>query len=615
MGWISWRRTLGFLAGYLLLPLVLLGAVLGFGAVVGALPFGDRGPDLVDDFTISEFAADYTLTFAVGERARMRVVETITADFRHENTNHGILRELPGSYRGRRLSPRVESVTMADGSPVPWTATEVDGGLGLRIGDPAAYVTGRQSYRIAYTYRRVIQDVDDGQEFYWDVNGDNWRQPVSAAGATVHVPAGLAERMTGALACYGADDTPCRITSTREPDGGATVRADTTALAAGQSMTVAVGFTAGTVDDGAASGSRVLSALLATVVGAALLAALAVALVAATRERRWMRGRVRLAQFVVPENLPPAVAAEFYGAPSRGIVGELLAAAVSGRVRLRKGSTEQPLEAERIGEGLPTHPLAKAALRLALGDGTRRDVTANLTDKGRRTSYAQARRNFFRDKKSPISGSPVPPIVLITLALVGGVVLLLLGSDRLRSPGLWAMWLGWGVAFAVCYGVLAKWVSVKPHARDDFAYLEGMKDYIALTDERRLAVMQAADTADRGPDDEIVLYEKLLPYAAVFGLEDTWRERMQGRYAADSPTWLDGDLGATVHSGSDRDWGTSSVPAAGSVLRLRRGLLLRQRWGLAVGRRVERWRQQRRRGRRGRRRRLVTSIAGVARLG
>lgn len=158
----------------------------------------------------------------------------------------------------------------------------------------------------------------------------------------------------------------------------------------------------------------------------------------------------------------------------------------------------------------------------------------------------------------------MPPIVPITLALVGGVVLLLVGSDRLRSPGLWAAWLGWGVAFAVCYGVLAKWVSVKPHARDDFAYLEGMKDYIALTDERRLAVMQAADTADRGPDDEIVLYEKLLPYAAVFGLEDTWRERMQGRYAADSPTWLDGDLGATVHSGSDRDWGTSSVPAAGS---------------------------------------------------
>ncbi len=69
-------------------------------------------------------------------------------------------------------------------------------------------------------------------------------------------------------------------------------------------------------------------------------------------------------------------------------------------------------------------------------------------------------------------------------------------------------------------------------------YLEGIREYLTLAEEERLRAAQAPQTADlvssgtRGfgdqpnqPDAEVVnLYERLLPYAVLFGLERDWVE-------------------------------------------------------------------------------------------
>ena len=43
----------------------------------------------------------------------------------------------------------------------------------------------------------------------------------------------------------------------------------------------------------------------------------------------------------------------------------------------------------------------------------------------------------------------------------------------------------------------------------------------------RLKLLQSVDGADTSPEGIVKLYEKLLPYAAVFGLEESWMNEMK----------------------------------------------------------------------------------------
>jgi hypothetical protein len=78
-----------------------------------------RGGGGVDDFSFSSMTADYTLTRAADGTSRLRVVETIVAQFPDADQNHGIRRQIPDSYNGQPLRPELISVTDGDGTPRP----------------------------------------------------------------------------------------------------------------------------------------------------------------------------------------------------------------------------------------------------------------------------------------------------------------------------------------------------------------------------------------------------------------------------------------------------------------------------------------------------------------
>ena len=76
-------------------------------------------------------------------------------------------------------------------------------------------------------------------------------------------------------------------------------------------------------------------------------------------------------------------------------------------------------------------------------------------------------------------------------------------------------------------------------------YLYGMRDYISLAEADRIRVLQAPGTAERiDVTDEsavIKLYEKLLPYAMIFGLEKEWIGELSHYYSeTQQPEWYTG---------------------------------------------------------------------------
>ncbi len=112
-------------------------------------------------------------------------------------------------------------------------------------------------------------------------------------------------------------------------------------------------------------------------------------------------------------------------------------------------------------------------------------------------------------------------------------------------------------------GVLSLLPIVLSHAEQRYAhltekgwrmntYLHGLYDYIKLAETERLAFLQSVKGAERVDINDraamVKLYEKLLPYAVLFGLDRTWAREL-GELAGDNydPSWYSGH--AAFHAG------------------------------------------------------------------
>ncbi len=76
-----------------------------------------------------------------------------------------------------------------------------------------------------------------------------------------------------------------------------------------------------------------------------------------------------------------------------------------------------------------------------------------------------------------------------------------------------------------------------------YEYLQGVKEFIRVADADRLRMLQSYSGAERRADgtaDVIHVYEKLLPYAILFGMEDEWGDVLEKAYttAQRGASWI-----------------------------------------------------------------------------
>ncbi|MDP9028162.1 MAG: DUF2207 domain-containing protein, partial [Actinomycetota bacterium] len=211
---------------------------------VAALP-GD-----VSNFSFRSFNAVYALGRDTNRHATLAVTETIVALFPQTDQNRGIVRDIPNLYGSAALHTKVVSVIDENGGPVPYTESNNGDVVELALGTDA-YVHGATTYVISYTQVDTIRHFSNtnDDEFYWDVNGNGWGQPFQQVGARVMVDPSLSAALTGHNACYqGAQGSTTACSSGVLAEGN-TFTALSTDLAAGDGLTVAIGFTSGTFVD------------------------------------------------------------------------------------------------------------------------------------------------------------------------------------------------------------------------------------------------------------------------------------------------------------------------------------------------------------------------------
>ena len=517
------------------------------------LPVSGAAAANPNNFTITHYDIAFSLTRDADKRSVLTTKETIVADFPSTNQNHGIERAIPKKYDSHSTSLNITSVKDATGHTLPHKTYDQGQYTVLRIGDADTYVHGQQQYVIEYTQRDVTKVFDDTHkaEFYWDTNGTEWRVPIQELSVSLTIDASVRHDLTGDMMCYqgkfGAID---RCVMTHE-NGTYTTRVDN--LKAGENVTVAVGFAPEAFAPYQASIFEVLLGAWLVLQGILIAVSVGVLVWVSVRYSRWSK-RMADVGTIITEYVPPKDASVTLSAAllpyARSVfTAQLLDFAVRHYIKIYEtkeksfwSSSEYELEIIKPIDDLRAEE--KEFLTDLFKDSVA--VGTKLLTKDMRKDYSLSTRMMDNPKKlqSLMRGEyglehkvPEKSMWFTRVArvlLVFGIILL--------SPPLLLMA---GVAALLGHTL---WVRTDA-AVALYRYVMGLKLYISVAEEERLKLLQSPEGAEKvhvsdatEPKQLVKLYEKVLPYAVLFGQEKQWNRQLGMYYesANTQPDWYTG---------------------------------------------------------------------------
>lgn len=533
----------------------------------------------VDDFDYSSWDARYELSLDDDGRAVLQVQEHVVAEFPETDQNKGIIRGLATRYAGADLATTVLSVTDAEGNPIPYETDEEDDALFVLTGTDD-YVHGPTDYVISYEMRDVLLTAEDTgtDEFFWDLLPLDSTQDIGAFRAEILLDAALAARLTGDASCYqGAEGstTPCEFTGPEQIGEATSFTVQSGHRAAEDGVTIAIGFEADTVTQPAARHPNA-----ATDVGtfAAAGGAVAVAVggwfaVSAHRRRSRQATGIVVAQYDVPASMPPLLAAALVQGARAPIAAEILHLAVTGQVRIEHRDDEPPvlhrvdgvppgddLDARTLGALFPDD---EAYFAVPDADETFAGQMQTLEAEG---VDAAAERGLTTRTRSTLAGV----LALLSLVPTGLAIALAawsVGQGRASAvPAVLVAIVSVIVSIASIIYAFAKHKTLTPAGAREHEYLQGVREFIRVAEADRIQMLQSFSGAERYTRDGIELihlYERLLPYAVLFGMESEWARVLESRYAQSEtqPDWLQG-YQAGFFVGSMAHFGQSTQGAA-----------------------------------------------------
>jgi hypothetical protein len=141
-------------------------------------------PCFAQYFTINRYHSD----IMIDRDSSFVVKETIEVTF--HRPRHGIYRQIPFKYREEvghviKTPTRVRSVKDGSGKEWKYKVSKKDHMIHIRIGDPKRFVKDRQTYVITYEVENAILFLDEYDELYWNVTGNDWEVPIEEASANV----------------------------------------------------------------------------------------------------------------------------------------------------------------------------------------------------------------------------------------------------------------------------------------------------------------------------------------------------------------------------------------------------------------------------------------------
>lgn len=541
------KRVWGSVSAVVVIVASFLGAGLIGVSPVAAAP---------NHFSISSFDIKYELSRDTDQHSQLRTTQTIVANFSDRDYNHGLEVALRKNVHDHTSNLKIVEVTDENGLGLQYsTRTDNKGIMVLRIGDPDKYVHGENTYRIVYTQQDVTSYYTntDSDEWYWDTNGPDWKVPIHHLSVSVALGDGLDSALKQEPACYhGPRGSTDRCAFTKDETG--TYHAELRNLKSGDNMTIGFGFTPGTFVNYQPTFFEQLfkiwqlGVFFGMIAGIAILIGLGIAY--ARKRNRQSELHTIPAEYIPPKNASVSIASQVITPIGNISSAQLIDLAVRHSIAIIETKPKAGLspaeydirvltaidtlsEEEReiitdmfgrtpaVGEQLSLKSLQTDRLyRVRLLNNAR--MLKDLADgKYALREKSQTTSKFFYNWALALGIAGVvtvsPPLIILT------VIVAIMGSQirPLTDKGL-----------------------------ELRRYLLGLKKYIGAAEAERLKLLQGPDTAEKVGEvvdvnnkaQIVKLYERVLPYAILFGQEKEWSKRLGEFYQTTqtAPDWYVG---------------------------------------------------------------------------
>lgn len=553
----------------------------------------DDGFEDVENFRYDSWDVRYGLSVDDAGRAQAQVTESLHAQFPDVDQNRGIIRSLPLRYQSAPAAPENITVTDEQGNPIPFEVDDEDEFRSILIGDDS-FVHGAQTYVIDYTIADVVHSVDETDEFYWDLVPVDRQQPIAAVDTQITLDDTLAAATTGDAACYrGTPDesSSCEVEFTSD---GSALELTEKHLASGHGLTVAVGFEPGTVVQPPERQENfmldVLPVILLSMAGL-LSAGGAVAVTQMVLRHRRDTTETSVA-YGIPTGMNPLLARWLIGQAQDPIAATIMDLAVRGVLRI-EDAPEQPGKPPKkptpqvrlIDPDLATDPLENELLEAMFPEPLPGTVFTFPKNSKRFTKTAQ---QVLRDSGQAVidrgyqrkvrhRGAAIAGWIALAF-LVPVVVLLIMGASRDNTATSVTGVVVGLLSLALSIVCLTKHRVLTPHGAAVRRQLEQLRQIMTASENDRVAAMQSFAHAPRkhAPLDEpdtaqiVHLYDRMLPYAVLFGKQKDWSEALASAYQhyhLGTPAWYPVLWASTGTSGlhSSLNAMLSSVSSAAST--------------------------------------------------
>lgn len=186
----------------------------------------------------------YSVRADIQKEGKVLIKEVIEYNF-GQAERHGIYRTIPlikTNKQGKRfkMDLRVISITDEVGQRYSYSKTGKDEMM-LKIGSANKTVTGTHTYIITYEISGGLTYFSDHDEFYWNVNGNQWQVPINNLSFEIKFPFDM-EKNDIKIACYlgqqGSIDQNCL----NEPSREKILLLSPRRLNIGEGLTAVVGF-------------------------------------------------------------------------------------------------------------------------------------------------------------------------------------------------------------------------------------------------------------------------------------------------------------------------------------------------------------------------------------
>ncbi len=511
------------------------------------------GPLFARSWTITRFDCRYT----VDDDGTVLVEEEIHPSF--QGAYHGIERYIPIEYPGPhgtdyKLFVKVDSVTDESGQKIKFEQStrgertadgKVHSFLALKI--YAGGTDTERTVRIAYRASNAVRYFPDHDEFYWNATGNDWKVPIEQASAFVALPSAAAGQLK-AQAFTGAFGSAAQDASTHI-DGSFVSFGSNRPLPPRSGLTIDVWIPKGVLKEPSwftqhvvwfvAGNPGVLLPVWSFLVMFAIW---------------WWKGRDPdpgvsvAAMYEPPKGLTPAEAGLLLDdtIESRDITSTLIDLAVKGYLQIveiedkglifsHKNYKLRLMKPRPNWEGLAAHE--REVLNNIFPEVTAQETTLSSL-KNRFYIALPAIRREILDSLTTKRFYSTDPESAKGLVLVGLLIIVL--------PFLWlemtgAIHLLNSIPVLIVGGVLSLAILLFFGRIMAASSVRGARTRVACLGFREFMTRVDGDRIRRMPPDT---FEKFLPYAMAFGVEQHWAKAFEG-IIKDPPSWYVGSAYAT----------------------------------------------------------------------